>query len=548
VEPLDPDLVAHLSAKEAYPDDPGAALGVEHIQTHLSHVFLTPERVYKLHKAVRFGFVDFATRALRNEDSLREVRLNRRLAADVYLGVSPVVREGGAIHLGSPREDLAPAGRDGRVAEHCVVMRRLPEGGDALALLERGELRERHIDAIAERIASFHEANGLGAPAPFSSEVWLARVAGPVHESFSEVSRSASFAARGDAARARADELLRRQALRFESRRVAGRVVDGHGDLHLAHVWFEREDAPPLAIDCLEFRDDYRQIDAASEVAFLAMDLEYRGRRDLAERFLRRYAEATDDYDLYGVVDFFTAYRAAVRAKVACLAARDTAVPAEQRAQADVSAARHLALAEGALEPSRRGCVVAMAGIVGAGKSTVAQELADRIGGVVVGSDRVRKRQAGIAASAHGHGELYTAERTEATYAGLLERAAPVVLSGRVAILDATFARAGLRDALRDWAADHALRAFLIESVCAEPVARARLVARARAGRDPSDAGPELYASSAAGWEPPDEWPGESRAVVRTDSAHWRESLAEAARRFALGEPTSRIAAERARP
>jgi len=542
VEPLEPGLVASLATRKAYPDDASAARGVRQIQTHLSHVFLTAERVYKLHKAVRFGFVDFSTRALRNADSLRELRLNRRLAKEVYLGVAPVERHDGAMHLGALREDLAPPARGARDAEHCVVMRRLPEGRDALAMLERGALSEQHVDAIALRIAGFHALNGLGAPAPFSPEAWLARVAGPVRESFGEIGRSDAFGARARAAGARAEALLDRHAQRFERRRVAGRVVDGHGDLHLAHVWFERDDAPPLAIDCLEFRDDYRQIDAASDVAFLAMDLEYRGRRDLAERFLRRYAEASDDYDLYGVVDFFTAYRAAVRAKVACLAARDELVPAGQRTAAALSAEQHLALAEGALVEPRRGSVVAMAGIVGTGKSTVAQAFADATGGVVVASDRVRKRQAELPASARGHGELYTEERTEATYAGLLERAAPVVLSGRVAILDATYARQSNRSELRAWASAHALRAFLIESTCPEPLVRARLAARARAGQDPSDAGPELYASSAAGWEPPDEFPAESRALVRTDDEHWRAAVADAAKRFALGEPAVRMA------
>ena len=541
VEPLEPGFVASLATPLAYPEDASAASGVQHIQTHLSHLFLTANRVYKLHKAVRFGFVDFSTRALRNVDSLRELRLNRRLALDVYLGVAPVQPEDGVTRLGALGEDLAPAAPGALVAEHCVVMRRLPEGRDALALLERGALREHHVDAIAVRIAAFHADNALGAPAPFPAETWLARVAAPVHESFAEIGRAEAFAARARAAGAHAEALLHRHARRFERRRVLGRVVDGHGDLHLAHVWFERDDAPPLAIDCLEFRDDYRLIDAASEVAFLAMDLEYRGRRDLAERFLRRYAEASDDYDLYGVVDFFTAYRAGVRAKVACLAARDEFVPAAQRVRAEDSAARHLALAEGALAEPRLGSVVAMAGIVGTGKSTVAQALADATGGVGIASDRVRKRQAELPATARGHGELYTEERTDATYAGLLERAEPVVLSGRVAILDATYARAGFRTVLRDWASAHGLRVFLIESACPETVARARLASRARAGHDPSDAGPERYASSAADWEPPDEWPAEARALVRTDDAHWRAAVAAAGKRFSLGEPVVRM-------
>ena len=541
-DPLEPEIVAGLAARDAYPDDASAARGVQHIQTHLSHVFLTAERVYKLHKSVRFGFVDFSTRALRNVDSLRELRLNRRLAMDVYLGVAPVERDGGTIRIGVLEEGLAPAALGARVAEHCVVMRRLPDGRDALSMLERGALRAQHIDAIAARIAAFHEQNGLGAPAPFTPEAWLARVAAPVRESFSEIGRSDAFAARAWEIGARAEALLGRHAQRFERRRVAGRIVDGHGDLHLAHVWFESDDASPLAIDCLEFRDDYRQIDAASDVAFLAMDLEYRGRRDLGERFLRRYAEASDDFDLYGVVEFFIAYRAGVRAKVACLAARDEFVPAEQRVRAEESAGHHLAFAEAALAEPRRGSVVAIAGIVGAGKSTVAQALADATGGVVIGSDRVRKRLAELPATARGHLELYTDEHNEATYAGLLERAAPVVLSGRVAILDATYARASNRTELRGWASEHALRAFLIEATCPEVLARMRLAERACAGSDPSDAGPERYAASAAGWQPPSEFPAESRALVHTDDEHWRATLAQVAKRFALGEPAVRAA------
>lgn len=544
MEPLAPELVARLACAAAYPDDPSAARGVEHIQTHLSHVFLTAERVYKLHKAVQFGFVDFGTRALRNADSLREVALNRRLAPDVYLGVSAIVGEGAAIRLAAPAEVLARTGHGGVTAEHCVVMRRLATGRDALSMLERGALGGRQIDALATRIAAFHGANGLGAPAPFAAEAWLARLAAPVRDSFAEIAREPTHEARAQAAAARAADVLRRHAQRFEQRRASGRVVDGHGDLHLAHLFFERDDAEPLAIDCVEFRDDYRQIDAAADVAFLAMDLEYRGRRDLAARFLRRYAEASDDFDLFGVLDFFIAYRAAVRAKVACLAARDPGVPASQRQAEEKSAARHLALAEGALVEPHRGAVVALAGSVGSGKSTVAQALADITGGVVIASDRVRKRLARLPADARGHAELYTDARHEETYAAMRARAAPVVLSGRLAILDATHARASQRRELIDWARAHALRVYVLEARCDEALTRSRLELRARAGTDPSDAGPELLEASQAGFEAIDEIPAAMRATIHTDRPDWLEALANAARCFSLGAAEVRIAIE----
>jgi hypothetical protein len=547
MEPLDPDLVRGLGGASAYPPAVRAEDGIAHIQTHLSHVFLTPDRVFKLHKAVQFGFVDFSTRELRNADSLREVRLNRRLAPDVYLGVAPVEISHGAARVGPVGEELAAPSADGRVPEHCVVMRRLATGRDTLSLLERGELGPAHVDAVAERISAFHATHGLGAPAPFSRANWLERVAAPVRESFAEIAEVGDLAQRAREALVRADAFLESHAERFDARRRAGRIVDAHGDLHLQHLWFERDHETPLAIDCLEFRDDYRQIDAASEVAFLAMDLAYRGRRDLGERFLRRYAQARDDFDLYGVVDFFIAYRAAVRAKVAGLASRDSALPESQRRAAAESAARHLALAEAALADRGLGDVVATAGIVGTGKSTVAQALADAVDGVVISSDFVRKHQAALPPTARGHGELYTEERTARTYSGMLERAEPVVRSGRVAILDATYARAELRGELLRWAAAHGLRAFLVETVCAPPVALARLAARARAGRDPSDAGPELYAQSAARFEPPLEWPTAARARIATDSETWGGEVTALRARFGLRGQTSSRAPHRPR-
>ncbi|HTO52427.1 MAG TPA: AAA family ATPase [Myxococcota bacterium] len=535
IESLEPGLVEALERAGAYPGDAGAAHGIQHIQTHLSHVFLTRGHVYKIHKAVRFPFVDFGLRSARNEDSLRELRLNRRLAPEIYLGLAPVETRGGAVRIGATRESLAPAGDDGAVPEHCVVMVRLSEGRDALSLLQRGELGPGQIDAIAEVVANFHRGHGLGTPAPWSAAEWLERIGAPVRESFSEIADAAALATRGRAALARAEDFLAGNSGRFEARRQAGRAVDAHGDLHLQHVWFERAEGPPLAIDCLEFRSDYREIDAASEVAFLAMDLAYRGRRDLGERFLRRYAEAMDDYDLYGVVDFFIAYRAAVRAKVAALASRDAGVPESQREAAAASAERHLTLAETALAEPAPGAVVALAGMVGTGKSTVARALADDLGGVVIASDRVRKRQAKLADSARGHGELYTDERTDRTYAGLRERALPVLRSGRTAILDATYARAALRGELLRWVAKEGIRAFLVETTCAAPVALARLEARARAGTDPSDAGPELYEASARGYESPAEWPADARASIATDAPSWRADVIALARRIAAG-------------
>ena len=527
---LSPADLSALAAPGAYPDDPSAAAGVEWLQTHLSQVFLTGERVYKFRKAVDLSFVCFTTRAERNADCLREVALNRRLAPDVYLGVAPLLRA--PVRIGPIAATLVRSAAGNPEPEHCVVMRRLPAGRDALSLLARGALSDAQLERAAARIARFHEQHGLGVPAPFTPEQWRQRCVGPAQDNLRLLAQAPPGLLSSDALHeleARTRAFAEAHAERFERRRLAGRAVDGHGDLHLQHLWYEHDDAEPIAIDCLEFSEPLRRIDSAAEVAFPAMDLRYRGATARAELFLRSYAREIDDFDLYAVVDFFASYRASVRAKVASLAALDAAIDPAQRARASESARRHLDLAVKTLAPRGAGSLVLVGGVVGTGKSSVAAELADTVGGVVIASDRVRKRLAHLAPTARAGGGLdvglYDPASRDRVYAGLLERAAPVLASGRSALLDATWSRAADRDRARAFAHARGVRAFFIETRCAASVALERLARREAAGTDASDAGPAFHARSVARFEPPQEWPAAALHVVHTDRADWRLDL-----------------------
>jgi hypothetical protein len=526
-EPLPEGLVASLAEPAAYPSDASASRGVAHVQTHISHVFLTAERVYKLRKAVTPGFLDFGTRAERNADCEREVRLNRRLAPDVYLGVAPLERDGGGYRVGGICD--APRG----AAEHVVVMRRLPDGGDALSLLARGALGPAHVRAAAGRIAAFHRGEGLGAPAPWTPAAWLARIDHPMQDNLLGLARDATAAKLAPAAiealGAAWAQALARSAGPLEARRVAGRAVDGHGDLHLAHLWFEAGPDAPLFIDCIEFSDELRRGDAAADVAFLAMDLAYRGHEALGEIFLSRYAEAADDPGLYAVVDLYAAYRAAVRAKVAALAAADREIAAAQREAAAASAARHLALAGRLLGPLAPGRLVLVGGSVGTGKSSVARALAEATPAVVLASDRVRKALAGLAPEAHAPAGpdtgLYAPAWTERTYRSLLERAEPALASGRLVVLDATWSKRIQRDAARALARRLGAEAFFVRVDCAEATARERVAGRGARGTDPSDAGPERIGPSRREFEAVSEWPRETCLELATDAPDWRAEL-----------------------
>jgi aminoglycoside phosphotransferase family enzyme len=295
------------------------------------------------------------------------------------------------------------------------------------------------VDRLASLLARFHEAPGLGQPAPWSPDEWLARLDAPTRQSF-ELARAAGrdLLDPGEIDRLeRAMHRMRETDRRvFIARRDAGRAVDGHGDLHLDAVWFEHDDAEPVVIDCLEFDAELRRIDVAAELAFFAMDAAYRGRSDLGERLLRRYAMLTDDYALYGVVDYHMLHRALVRAGVAALAASQPEITGSQRRDAAASARRHVEWMRAWIERPRRSDVLMTTGLSGTGKSTVANEAGDAIDAVVISSDRVRKP---LARAAGGRlDDLNSEAMTDAVYAGLPDRAGPVLDSGRPVVLDAT--------------------------------------------------------------------------------------------------------------
>jgi len=529
-ESISPLLLRSLAQPSAYADDASAASGIEHIQTHISHLFLTADRVYKLRKAVDLGFVDFTTRSERNADCVREVLLNRRLAPDVYLGIAPLERNPRGFIVGELAK--TPPAALTNASEHCVVMRRLPTGRDALSLLSAGRLTRPHIDAVAERIASFHQENRLPLQSLASDRAILQSVMQPLEDCIRMLEAAPQSPEIG--ATLCAIDRLARAFLEERRERVCayaggGSQVDGHGDLHLQHVWFERDGNFPVMIDCLEFSEALRQTNPACEVGFLAMDLAYRGHDCLAERLLSRYADAADEFELYWMVDFYESYRAVVRAKVAAIASADSALGWKQRQAAKQSTNRHLAFAERILRKGSCGSLILLCGKVGTGKSTVSDCLAHVSGGIVVSSDRLRKKLAGLPPGARAtvptDTGLYSPQRRAAIYEAMLERAAPVVASGRLALLDASFSTADRRDRARRWATERGAPVLLIEVECEEATTLDRLAKRQAAGGGASDAGPEFYATSAARFEPPDEWPRGTRVKLRTDSPNWRMDL-----------------------
>jgi aminoglycoside phosphotransferase family enzyme/predicted kinase len=505
-----PSLLDDLRRPDAYPVPRPSQ--VTRITTHISWVFLTDREVWKLKRPVDYGFVNYTTLERRRRCCEDEVRLNRRLAPDVYLGVVPV-------RLG-PRGHWF--GTDGAVVDYAVRMRRLEDERSADALLRRGALTPEHLTRLAERLARFFMD---AAPAPGAGAIEVIR--DNVVENFAQVEPFVGrFVSREtfDAVRVWQLGILERQSGRFRGRVEQGRIRDGHGDLRLEHVYFE--DAGPIVIDCVEFNERLRQGDAAADVAFLAMELTARSRADLAELFLAAFAQESDDHDLYGVVDFYAGYRAWVRGKIAALLAADPSTPPEKAVRKAEEARLLFNLARSYAE-ARPGTspVVAVGGLIGSGKSTLAESLGRAAAVPVVSSDRIRKALAGVRATERAPEGAYSPAFSARTFDELFRRAAVVLDSGRGVVLDATFRERALRLRARDLARRHGRRFLFAETVCDEATLRERLRRRA-AGPSVSDAGEALLERVRAEFEPVIELGvGEH---VRVDTTGPREAAAYA--------------------
>jgi aminoglycoside phosphotransferase family enzyme/predicted kinase len=425
------DELAQLGEPACYPQRPTA---VQILQTHLSIVCLAGERVFKLKKAIALPFVDFTTLAARRQACRDEVRLNRRLCPDTYLGTASLRRgPAGELRFAAIGDDDGPDDLD-----VAVVMRRLPQDRMLDELLAHGAVAPAAIEALARHVAAFHARSD---PVPSATAMGLpAALAGFAAANFTELTALPAhplppkLLAALAAASAQAFALL---LPTLAARAAAGHVVDGHGDLHARNVCMTE---PPTVYDCIEFEPRFRLGDVATEVAFLVMDLRYRGAPQLATAFVRAYAAARGDDQLPRLLPTLCSYRAMVRAKVAALATGEAELPATQREQQARSAVRHLELAAALQLEADAPLWLALCGPPACGKSSLAQALAAVASWPVLATDVVRKELAGLEPTARAQPEHYTAAFSQATYAALHARAAAAVRAlAPIVLLDGNF-------------------------------------------------------------------------------------------------------------
>jgi len=481
---------------------------VEFIQTHISSVFLTGERVYKLKKPVNFGFLDFSTVDLRERYCRAEVELNRRLAPDVYLGVEPVTRDGDQLRIGG----------EGEIVDWLVVMGQLD--GELLGgrVLERGELTERQIDQVVEQLVPFYRSARTGE----GIDRWgtLEAVKYNTDENFAQtreymgklVSRP-----RYEHIRDWTQAFYEERADLFDRRIAEGRVRESHGDLHLDNIFFED---PPIIFDCIEFNERFRCGDVAVDLAFLAMDLDFRGRPDLARRLIDGYVEAAGDPGLLEMLDFYKCYRAYVRGKISCFTASDPALENAQRRAWRNQARHYFGLAYRYAGGKEKPSLVVLYGLMGSGKTNIARHLRETFGWHLLSTDAVRKQLAGIGENTrvyvpYNEG-LYSAEMNRRTYEEVCRRAENLLQAGFPVAVDGAFKRQVERQPVIELAERADARLLFLETTC-EPAEQRRRLERRQEHDTRSDGRVEIMDLQRAEFEGPNPDSSEHFDTVSSD-------------------------------
>lgn len=506
---------------------------VERVDTHISQVFLTDRHAYKLKKPVAFEFLDFRTREARRLACLEELRINRRLAPDVYLGAVAVTLD--------RRRRFRWAGPQDEPVDWLVKMRRLPESQRLDRLLVDGRLAPADLDELATTLLRFYQSLP---PLPVSADTYLAQlerhVAGNRRDLETIMSGESSRAVVATHSGQR--RLLRLWPERWRTRVCDGRIVEGHGDLRPEHVYLTPR---PIVIDGIEFNAEFRQLDVLDELCFLWVECERLGAGDVGRTIVERYERETQDRPPEGVVEFYRSYRACVRAKVAALRAVQQA--GGEREESLASARAYLTLAREALGRHAAPLLVVVRGLSGVGKSLVAGRLAETLDADWLQTDALRASTSELQATPPQEAPAddarfatgrYAPTARRAVYARLLERADEALSAGRSVVLDGAFLAADLRAQAARRAVERSAAFLELTCRCSAELAAERVSERLAAGADRSEMRPEWLALQAREEEPCEPtWParsidtsGDSADVVRSALDAVRDRCGESSR------------------
>jgi uncharacterized protein len=490
---------------------PHKTRNVKHIQTHISDVFIVSPFVYKVKKPVDFGFLDFTSLKKRKYFCEKEVELNRRLC-DIYIGVEEISISDGNYKFG----------RGDRTIEYAIRMKRLPDKYFLKNLIQRGHVSLDDLRRIIEKLVEFYESqnhevtiNDFGRPENIKSFIYgnITLVKNFIGSTISSATH--------EAIKFYNDMFFERNSPLFLERNEKGFIRDCHGDLHLNNINITPEYV--CIHDCIEFNDRFRFIDIASDIAFLAMDLDFNGRRDFADFVISEISKKMSDDTIYEVIDFYKCYRAFVRGKVESLRSEEANVPKGEARSSHKRATDYFRLSlQYALFGSRPALIVIF-GMIGTGKSTLAELVPRELNCDVISSDKIRKEMLGIAPTERRYESfdkgIYSEETTDRVYNEIIKMGERAAESGNTVILDASFSKRKYRKLVIKAAKSLGIRLFFIQTKASDKTVMERLLRREIIGKSISDARLELFESFKKGFEEPRELRRNGYLSVSTDKA-----------------------------
>lgn len=502
-----PELIQQMLLPEFYPHP--VTMPIELMQTHASWVLLTGDFAYKLKKSVNFGFLDYSTLANRQYFCTEEIRLNQRGARELYLAVLPITKQGNKYQLDA----------EGEVVDYAVKMLQFPQSALLSNLFESDQITPDDIEEMGRVVAQFH-ANAQ-TNVYISSFGTIAKIRQSIDDNYRQTEKyigQSQTQPQYTETKAYTDRFLLEHQQLFLDRIAGGFIRECHGDLHLRNIC--RWQNKILLFDCIEFNEPFRFVDTMYDAAFAVMDLEARGRQDLANRFLNTYVEQTGDWAGLQVLPLYLSRQAYVRAKVTSFLLDDLGISSTDRAAAAQTAGNYYYQAWSYTRP-KQGRMIMLSGLSGSGKSTVGKQIAISMGGIQLRSDAIRKHLAGVPLLTKGDSSLYTPEMTAQTYSQVLSLAEKLATQGFTVILDAKYDRQSLRGTVIDLAKNMGIQLDIIHCTAPEQVLIDRLTQRTG---DIADATVDLLASQQAAWE--DFSPMEQQYVNRIDTTV--DSLAQA--------------------
>ena len=479
-----PHLIKLMMQPEFYPHP--VIEPIELIQTHISSVLLTGDYVYKVKKPVNFEFLDFSTLAARHHFCQEELRLNNLLAPEIYLEVLPITQSGQNFVLGG----------EGEPQEYVLKMRQFPQNALLSQMLKQGKLTKELMEQLGRIVARFHLQAQTNEYIRSFGEI--AQIKDAIAKNYQQSQKYIGGLQTNQQyqdTKNFSDRFFSSQAALLKQRQENDWIRECHGDLHLDNICFWHDKIQ--LCDRIEFNEPFRFVDVMYDVAFLVMDLEASGEKELANVFLNTYIEQTGDWDGLAVLPLYLSRQAYVRAKINSWLGDDPTFTLENQQQAKDKARNYYHLAW-EYTRAHQGKLVLMSGVSGSGKTTVARKLANSLGAIHIRSDAVRKHLSGTPLDQPGAQNIYTSEMTKQTYRRLLELGIKLANQGFTVILDAKYDRQALRSAVIFQANNNQIPLEIIFCTAPDEVLRDRLLARTG---DISDATVDLLESQKKSFE-----------------------------------------------